>query len=361
MNRALELAARATGHTSPNPLVGCVIVKGGRIISEGWHKKAGMPHAEAEALFKIKEKAKGAVLYTNLEPCCHRDKRTPPCTDAIIKYGIKEVVSAMTDPNPEVKGKGYSVLREAGIFVTEGVLKAQAKYLNRFFIKNQEKHLPFIIMKAGMSLDGKIALSNGTSQWITGKQAREHSQILRVSCDAIAAGIGTILKDDPYLDCKIDAGKKIKKVVFDTHGRIPLKARIFSRSDPSDIYIFTKDMSGSKIKKLSKIGVNVIIQNGPGRVKMFPAVKELYGLGICSIVVEGGGAIHAAFLKEKLYDEAWLYIAPVIIGSDGISAAGDMGLKDLSKAVNLKNTVITNLGEDVLVKGDVIYVQRDRI
>jgi diaminohydroxyphosphoribosylaminopyrimidine deaminase/5-amino-6-(5-phosphoribosylamino)uracil reductase len=352
MQKTLELAALASGHTSPNPLVGCVIVRNGKIISEGWHKKAGLPHAEAVALEKIKYAAKGATLYTNLEPCCHRDKRTPPCTDAIIKYGIKKVVSAMQDPNPKVKGKGYGVLKKAGITVISGVLENRAKYLNRFFIKNQEQHKPYIIMKAGMSLDGKIALSNGMSQWITGKGSRADSQLLRKSCDAIAAGIGTILKDDPFLDCRIDKAKHIKKVVFDSGGRLPLDAKIFTKASACDIYVITRTMARAKIKKLSNIGVNVIIQKGKGRVDTAAAVKELYNRGIRSMVVEGGSAMHGSFLKGKLYDEAWLYVAPIIIGSDGIGVTDGLGLKNLSGAVGLDRVETVRLGKDVLIKGE---------
>ncbi len=361
MQKAIELAALGAGHTTPNPMVGCVIVKNGKIISEGWHKKAGLPHAEAVALEKIKAKAYGATLYTNLEPCCHRDKRTPPCTDAIIKYGIKKVVSAMTDPNPKVKDEGYRVLRNAGVKVVTGVMEKEAKYLNRFFIKNQRQKLPYIIMKAGMSLDGKMALANGVSQWITGEESRAYDQILRKACDAIAVGIGTILKDDPYLDCRIDKSKSIKKVIFDTRGRLPVNANIFKYSSPCDIFVFCKSMPAARKKLFLSRGVNVIIQKGKGLINMKAAAAELYTKGICSLLVEGGGSIHTAFLKEKLYDEAWLYIAPIIIGADGLSVIGNTGLKNLSSAVHLENTATLRLGQDVLVKGDVCYVQRNRI
>lgn len=360
MSYALELAKKGLGRTSPNPLVGCVIVKNNAVISTGWHKKAGLPHAEAEALEKIGHKAKGSTLYVNLEPCCHWGK-TPPCTDVIIKYGVKKVVSAMTDPNPKVNAHGHAALKKVGIKVVTGVLEEQAGYLNRFFIKNITKKQPYIIMKAGISLDGKMALSNGDSQWITGPQARAHGRNLRKECDAIAVGIGTVLKDNPYLDCRIDKVKKIKKVVFDTHGKIPLRAHIFSYSDPRDVYIFSGSMGTTKIKTLSKRGVNVIIQKSKSTIDLKSAVDLLFSSGVGSMIVEGGGGLHTSFLKEKFYDEAMIYMAPIFIGNDGLAIVGNTGLNKLKDALNLKNTEAIKLGQDILIKGEFNYVQRDRI
>ncbi len=357
---AIELAKKGLGHTSPNPLVGCVIVKNGRVISTGWHKKAGLDHAEAMALKKIKYSAKGSTLYVNLEPCCHWGK-TPPCTDAIIKYGVNKVVSAMTDPNPLVKACGHGQLKKHGIKVITGVLEKQARKLNRFFIRNITEKKPYIIMKAGISLDGKMALSNGVSRWITGEQAREYDQNLRKECDAIAVGIGTILKDNPYLDCRVDKTKKIKKVVFDTHGRTPFNANIFKFSDPRDIYIFSGAKGAAEIKTLSKRGVNVIIQKCKSGIKLEEASGYLFSSGIRSLLVEGGGTIHTAFLKEKLYDEAGIYIAPIFIGNDGMAFAGNLGLKNLKDAYSLKNTDVIKLGQDILIKGEFSYVQRYNI
>jgi len=358
MQKALELAALGTGHTSPNPMVGCVIVKSGRIISGGWHKKAGMPHAEAEALLKAGKKARGADLYVNLEPCCHTNKRTPPCTDAIIKSGIRKVISAMVDPNPDVNSRGFSILESAGIKTVTGVLNKEAAYLNRFFVKNVSKKKPYIIMKAGMSLDGKIALSNGASQWITGPESRENDQSLRRECDAIAVGIGTVLKDNPFLDCRIDMAKKIKKIIFDSRGRLPEKSNIFKHSKPEDIFLFTTSLARNKIKPLIKRGVNVIIQESSGVIDLAGACREIYRRGICSMLVEGGSSLHTSFLREKLYDEGWLYIAPVFIGSDGLPVFGRLGLGKLADAVNIKHHETRRLGDDVLIKGEISYVQR---
>lgn len=360
MDIAIELAKKGLGHTSPNPLVGCVIVKNGAVISTGWHKKAGMPHAEAEALEAVKYRAKGSTLYVNLEPCCHWGK-TPPCTDAIIKYGVKKVVTAMTDPNPKVNAGGIKILKAAGIKVVTGLLEKQARYLNRFFIKNITEQRPYIIMKAGISLDGKLAMSNGVSQWITGSKARAYDQNLRKECDAIAVGIGTILKDNPFLDCRIDKNKKIKKVIFDTRGRIPVKANIFRYSDPRDIFIFCCSMGAAKIKTLSKLGVNVIIQKSKSWIDLKAAVALLFSRGVGSLLVEGGGAIHTSFLKEKLYDEAGIYIAPIFIGNDGLAVAGRLGLRDLKNALNLKDIETIRLGQDTLIKGVFSYVQRNNI
>lgn len=357
---ALELAKKAIGHTSPNPLVGCVVVKNGAVIATGWHKRAGMAHAEAEALESVKHKAKGSTLYVTLEPCCHWGK-TPPCTDAIIKYGVKKVVSAMTDPNPKVNACGHKTLKDAGVKVVTGVLEKQARYLNRFFIKNITQKMPYIIMKAGISLDGKMALGNGRSQWITGPLSRTYDQNLRKECDAIAVGIGTVLKDNPYLDCRIDKTKKIKKVIFDSRGRMPLNANIFKYSSPEDVYIFSGAMSAAKIKTLSKLGVNVIIQKSKNGIDLKAAAAELFNRGIGSLLVEGGGSLHTSFLKAKLYDEARIYIAPVFIGNDGLAIIGNTDLKDLGKAFSLKNIEVMRLGQDTLIKGEFSYVQRDSI
>ncbi|MCE5300340.1 MAG: bifunctional diaminohydroxyphosphoribosylaminopyrimidine deaminase/5-amino-6-(5-phosphoribosylamino)uracil reductase RibD [Spirochaetia bacterium] len=358
MQIAIELAKKAVGHTSPNPLVGCVMVKNGEVIATGRHKKAGSPHAEAEALDAAGCAAKGSTMYVNLEPCSHSNKRTPPCADAIIRAGVKEVVAAMKDPNKCVSGRGFNRLRRAGIKVTTGVMEEQAKYLNRFFTKNKKEDAPYIIMKAGISLDGRMALSNGVSQWITGKESRSHARQLRRQCDAIACGIGTVLKDNPYLDCRTDRTKKIKKVIFDTHGKTPLNANIFRAAAPQDVFIITSSMPGDKLAAFYKRGVNVIIQPRGKKevIDLKATVAELYLRGICSIVVEGGAGLHASFLKERLYDEAWLYIAPMLIGSDGLPVAGQMGLTGLDKAITLNENTITRLGRDVLVRGAVKYV-----
>lgn len=353
---AIELASKATGHTSPNPLVGCVILKNNKIVATGYHKKAGMPHAEAEALKKAGEKAKGATMYINLEPCCHFNKKTPPCVEAIKNSGIKKVVVSMKDPNPEVNGKGLSILKQAGIKIKEGVLKQEAEELNRVFIKNMTRKLPYVIIKAGLSLDGKIALKNKKSKWITSKKSRLHSQFLRKFCDAILVGINTILIDNPHLDCRIDKEKRLKKIILDTNGRIPINANIFKYAQPDDIYIFNYKMNKKKQEILEKKGIIIIkspVENE--KIKESFVIKKMFESGIMSVLIEGGSKVATSFLCKKMVDEAWLYIAPKIIGADGLHYFGDLGFKNLSQIFNLKNILMQKINEDVLLKGKVVY------
>jgi diaminohydroxyphosphoribosylaminopyrimidine deaminase/5-amino-6-(5-phosphoribosylamino)uracil reductase len=355
IKKTFELAEKATGNTSPNPLVGCLIFKNGKIISEAYHKKAGEKHAEKIALEKAGEKAKDAILYVNLEPCCHFGK-TPPCTDAIIRSGIKKVVAAMKDPNPLVNGKGFKELKNAGIKIKEGVLKKEAEFLNRIFIKNVTQKKPYIFLKAGISVDGKIALKNGQSKWITSEKSRKHSQILRKMADAILVGINTVLVDNPFLDCRIDKEKRIKKIILDSNCRIPINANLFKNSEPKDIFIFIKKGDKSKIKKLIDEGVNVIIDKSKGNVidENF-VVDNLYKNNIMSVLVEGGSKIATSFLKKRLVDEIYLYISPKIIGNDGISFFGELNFTDLHKIFSIKKTSIVELGSDILLTGTLKY------
>ncbi len=353
---AINLASKAIGHTSPNPYVGCVIVKNNRIISTGYHKKAGSLHAEAEAIKKAGRKAKGAVLYSNLEPCVHTNKKTPPCVDTIIKSGIGKVVASIKDPNTSVNGRGFLKLKKAGRAVVEGVLKKEAEELNRVFIKNMKEKLPYVIIKAGLSTDGKIALKNKKSKWITSKQSREHSHFLRKFCDAIMVGINTILIDNPHLDCRIDRHKRLKKVILDTKGKIPLNANIFKYSKPGEIFIFNKEMDKEKKIILERKGA--IIMKSPakdGKINESFVMRELFKKGIMSVLIEGGSAVTTSFLCKKLVDEAWLYIAPKIIGADGLHYFGNMGFKDMRKVFSLKNISVEKIKEDVLLKGKVVY------
>lgn len=351
MKMCIELSRRAEGHTSPNPMVGSVIVKNKKIISIGYHKKAGSAHAEAEALVMAGARAKGATLYVNLEPCCHTNKRTPPCAQAIIKSGIKTVVSAMDDPNEHVAGCGFSMLKSRGIKVIRGVMKKEAKYLNRIYLKNITIRSPYIIMKAGISLDGKIALKNGVSKWITCEESLQHAQGLRKQCDAILAGINTVLVDDPFLDCRVDKTKKIKKIILDNRGRTPINANIFKYSPSSDVYIAGSDIKAAAGKKLEKKGVNVL------KTGSLPELmKSLYAKGIMSVLVEGGSGVITSFIKEKLVDEAYFYIAPKIIGNDGIPFIQNLGFTKLDKAYTIINAKYTKLGSDVLIKGGIKYL-----
>jgi len=362
----LELAAKAEGHTSPNPLVGCVIVKSGKIAGAGFHKKAGQAHAEVEALKQAGSKAKGAVLYVNLEPCSHFGK-TPPCADAIINAGVKEVVCAMKDPNPLVSGKGFSKLKKAGIKVKTGVLRDEALALNRIFIKNITLEKPYVVMKAAVSMDGKMALKNGVSKWITSAPARQEAQKLRRMCDGILVGINTVINDNPFLDCRIDKSKKIKKIILDTNGRMPEKGNIYLNCAPEDIYVAVKSMEKGKAERMIKKGINVIYLKGNSeRPQPDKVLSELFCRGIRSVLLEGGGTVISSFLKERLIDEAHIHIAPLIMGNDGIPFAGQLGIERMQDAIKLKSTTIQQCGPDVLISGEIQYpevksVQRDSL
>lgn len=349
MALALRLALKAEGHTTPNPIVGCVIVKNNKIISTGFHKKAGLPHAEAEALAKAKKKAAGADLYVTLEPCCHWG-RTGPCTEKIIAAGIKRVFAAMKDPNPLVAGKGFKALKRAGIEVAAGIMEKEAREINRPFITNKTKNRPHVILKTGMSLDGKIARQKGR-QWITSKKSRDDAQKLRKRCDAILVGINTILKDDPLLDCRIDGSKRIKKVILDTKGDLPSKANIFRNSKPGEVFVFTSLHGRARLAPLVKKGVNVIAAPGSGNISIPFALKELYKRGIMSVLAEGGSSIYASFIRARLVDEAYLYVAPVIVGKEGLSFIPNFDFTKRRKTIKIKDEVKLKIGRDTLYKG----------
>ncbi|MFP4466859.1 MAG: bifunctional diaminohydroxyphosphoribosylaminopyrimidine deaminase/5-amino-6-(5-phosphoribosylamino)uracil reductase RibD [Candidatus Goldiibacteriota bacterium] len=353
MKRALEIAGLAEGKTSPNPMVGCVVVKNKVIISEGYHKKAGKPHAEIEALKKAGNKAKGASLYLNLEPCSHYGK-TPPCTDAVIKAGIKKVYCAMKDPNPAVSGRGFLKLKKAGITVKNGIMKKEAKELNKVFIKNMKMNLPYVRLKTAISLDGRIALKSGEAKWITSKAARTEGRRLRNISDAVLVGINTVLADDPRLDAENKKG--IKKVILDSAGRMPEKGHIFENRGFSDIYIFTKTMKRAKAARLKAKGVNVIFQKGdPVFLDEKKILKELYRAGVRSILVEGGGIVFTFFINKRLADEMNVHISNKLIGEDGIPCYRGRGLLSLDRTVKLENREIKITKDDIIINGKIIY------
>ncbi len=357
MQRALELAARAKGKTSPNPMVGAVIVKGYRIISEGYHKKAGTPHAEIVALKKAGSKAMGATLFVTLEPCCHTDKRTPPCTKAIIASGIKKVIVATTDPNPKVSGKGIRELRKAGIETEVGVMRAEAKNLNEAFNKFISDKEPYVVLKIAQSVDGKIATSKGESKWITGKTARKHVHQLRNDLDAVLVGIETVRKDNPSLDCRIRGGRNPYRVIVDSSLRIPLKSKVLGYSDNKTIIATTTKASERKIKQLTSRGATVlVIRAKAGRVDLKALMKELAKLDITGVLIEGGSSIASSSILAGIVDRVMFFVAPKIIGgTDSISAIGGKSPSLLSNAIQLKDMRATAAGDDILIEGRPVY------
>lgn len=348
MRLALKLAAR--GKPSPNPYVGAVIARNGKIIGMGWHKKAGMPHAEIEALLNLKnpENAKGAVMYVNLEPCNHYG-RTPPCTEAIIRSGIKRVVFAMNDPNPDVTGRGEEELRKRGINIENGILEREAKKLNEVFIKYSKTKMPFVVLKAAMSLDGKIATRTGDSKWITGKKAREYAHKLRSRYDAILVGINTVLKDNPQLTARIKGGRNPMRIILDNKLRIPLNANVLA--DAGAIAATTELHDKKKREKLEEKGVKVLVC-GKERVDLEKLLKKLGGMGIASLLVEGGSEVHGSFVDAKLVDKFVLFYAPVIIGGkDAKAAVGGIGAGKIPEALGITGLSMKKIGNDVVFEG----------
>ncbi|MEW6448045.1 MAG: bifunctional diaminohydroxyphosphoribosylaminopyrimidine deaminase/5-amino-6-(5-phosphoribosylamino)uracil reductase RibD [Bacillota bacterium] len=353
IRRTFELAVQARGLTSPNPMVGAVIVREGRIVGEGYHHRAGLPHAEIEALKAAGGAARGSTLYVNLEPCCHTGK-TGPCTEAIIAAGIRRVVAAMADPNPLVSGKGFTRLRESGIEVEFGVLEREAHRLNEAFIKFITTRKPFVILKTAMSLDGKIATATGESKWITGDAAREYVHQLRNACDAVLVGIGTVLKDDPSLTTRLpEGGRDPVRVILDSRARTPLDARVIVQgSDAATIVAVTGMAPPERIAALRQAGAEVLVC-GPGpAVDLEFLLTALAEREIASILVEGGSAVNASFLLQGLVDKLVWFIAPLIIGGrEAIGPVGGTGVRSLSKAIRLKEVNVKELGSDLCIEG----------
>jgi len=356
MKRAIQLARRGRGKTSPNPMVGAVVVRKGKIVGEGFHSGPGLPHAEVLALAQAGGRARGATLYTNLEPCCHTAKRTPPCTDAIIRSGIKRVVVAMTDPNPMVSGKGFHILRQAGIEVVEAILRPEAERLNEVFIKYITTQRPFVILKAAMTLDGRIATRSGTSRWITGEAARREVHRLRSEVDAVMVGIGTVLADDPMLTARRRGAKNPMRVVIDPSLRTPLNARIItSITEAPTLLLTTSKAPSGKIKKLKERGAQIeLLPHTKGEV-VFDAILDRLGkAGVTSLLIEGGGRVNGMALRARAVDRVIFYVAPKLLcGEDAKGVVAGRSISDLSQAIRLERFKIRRIGEDIRIEADV--------
>lgn len=351
MREALRIARNAEGRTSPNPLVGAVVVRDGKIIAEGWHRQAGTPHAEVHALNMAGDLARGATLYVTLEPCSHFG-RTPPCAKKIVAAGIKRVVAAMSDPNPKVSGRGFEILRSAGIEVEVGLLESEARQLNENFLKWVTQKLPFVTMKFACSLDGKIATVSGESQWISGEASRKFSHHLRDINDAILVGVGTVLADNPSLTTRLVDGKNPVRVIVDSNARTPLTANVVADKSARTIIATTSNAPTEKISALKSCGVEIITAGDGERVDLEILLRTLAEREITSVLVEGGGKIHFAMLNAGLVDKVLAFIAPKIIGgSNALTAVEGAGFVKLSDAVTLKNFTAQQLGEDFLLIG----------
>ena len=351
MRRALELAKKGMGYTSPNPMVGCVVVMDGKIVAEGYHEKCGGYHAERNALLSCKEDVSGAELYVTLEPCCHYGK-TPPCTEIIIEKGIKKVYVGSMDSNPLVGGKGVKILQEAGIEVECGILQKECEKLNEIFFHYIKEKIPFIAMKYAMTLDGKIAAFTGDSKWVTGERARNHVQILRKKYSGILVGIGTVKEDNPMLNCRVEEGCDPVRIICDSKLSISLDSQIVKTAkDIKTIIAYGKE-DKEKISALEKEDITLIYAEKNGRVDLKSLLKKLGEMGIDSILVEGGGEIHGSFLEENLVHKVYAYVAPKLVGgSDAKTPVGGQGFEKMASARKLKDVQTEILGEDILITG----------
>lgn len=354
MRRAIQLAKNGMGWTAPNPMVGAVIVKDGRIIGEGWHKICGDLHAERNAFKSLTESAEGATMYVTLEPCCHHGK-TPPCTEAIIEHKVAHVIIGSRDPNPKVSGKGAAILREHGIEVTEDFLREECDELNPEFFHYITTGKPYVIVKYAMTLDGKIASRTGASKWITGETARAHVHKIRGRYAAIMAGIGTVLADDPMLNCRIEGAHQPLRVIVDSKLRIGTDSRIIQSAKVYKTLIAACDPNPEKIKEIEAYGAEVILCPGEdGRVDLEALITELGKRQISSVFVEGGGEIHESLLRNGCADHVMAYIAPLIMGGrEAKSPVEGLGAECPDEGCHLINRRIEALGDDLLLELDI--------
>ena len=357
MRRALELARKGEGHTSPNPMVGCVVVKDGRIISEVYHEKYGEFHAERNALIRCTEDTAGADLYVTLEPCCHQGK-TPPCTDIIIEKKIARVFVGSMDSNPLVAGKGVQILRDHGIYVETGILDAECRKLNEVFYHYIATKTPFVVMKYAMTLDGKIACATGDSKWVTGEIARTQVDRMRGRYRGIMVGIGTVLADDPMLNCRVEGGVDPVRIICDSNLHIPTESQIVkTASDIETIVACSQEALESerkqeKIRRLKEAGIQIIGTEGAHGVNLVELMKKLGGQNIDSILLEGGGTLNASALEDGIVNKVYAYIAGKLIGGmDARSPVEGMGIDRMADAITLQNMEIEKLGDDFCIVG----------
>ncbi len=354
MKQALKLAHKALGRTSPNPLVGAVVVKNGKVIGQGYHQKAGTPHAEVHALRAAGKRAKGATIYVTLEPCNHTGK-TPPCTQAILDYGITRVVVGMVDPNPLVAGSGCRYLESQGVEVAGEVLATECRAINRPFIKHITTGLPWVIMKAGCSLDGRIAVADGRCAWITGEESRREVHRLRNQVDAILVGVDTALNDDPSLTTRLPGrkGQDPRRVVLDSVLRMPVGARMLSQESAAQTWIFCSARADKKKRQaLENAGARIIeVSEKNGRLNVREVLTVLGAAGHTSLLVEGGSAVHTSFLKEGLVDQVSLFMAPLFLGNESIPVVGDLAISDVHEGRRFQTSRVKRFGNDVLVEG----------
>lgn len=359
MDLAIKLALRAKGKTSPNPLVGALVLKKGKVIGKGYHKAAGLPHAEVVALDQAGKNAQGSILFVTLEPCTHFG-RTPPCVNRIIKAGVKKVVVGMEDPNSINNGKGIEALRKSGISVEYGFRQEKLKKINEVFLKYITKKIPFVTVKVAESLDGKIATRAGSSKWVTADASRAYANKMRQDFDAVMVGVNTVLRDDPELTCRVP--RKVKdqpvRIIVDSHLSTPQNAKIFQ--GPGKVIIATlKSQSGQETDNrliLAEKATILEVKEKNGQINLYDLMKKLAKMEITNILVEGGGSLIGSLFDESLVDRVFFFLAPKIIGGRGaVGSVEGNGIRELTRAPFIENILFKKLGDDFLIEGYVKY------
>ncbi|MFJ7848029.1 bifunctional diaminohydroxyphosphoribosylaminopyrimidine deaminase/5-amino-6-(5-phosphoribosylamino)uracil reductase RibD [Peribacillus sp. NPDC097206] len=352
MKLALDLAGSAKGKTNPNPIVGAVIVKDGVIAGTGIHRKAGEPHAEVHAFKMAGEYAKGGTLYVTLEPCSHYGK-TPPCANLVKESGIKRVVVAMEDPNPEVAGRGIALLKEAGIEVEVGILEKEARRLNERFIHNMTTGRPFVLSKFAMTLDGKLATHTGHSKWITGEESRHSVHLLRNEVDAILVGIGTVLADNPSLTTRLPegGGKNPVRIILDSELRVPLDSHVLQVEEARTVIVTHENASLEKIASLSERGVEfIMVPKTEAGLDLEILMAELYKKGITDVLLEGGSEVNASFLRAGLIDKYLIYVAPKLLGGrNSLTPFSGDDVNQMDEALDVSISHVDTFGEDIRI------------
>lgn len=350
MARALVLAGRGLGRTHPNPAVGAVLVKGSRVIGEGYHRRAGGPHAEVAALRNASGSTAGATLYVTLEPCPHFG-RTPPCVDAILEARIARVVVGTRDPNPKVRGRGLRRLRDAGVRVATGVLESECRRLLSGYRTWVRQRRPMVVLKLAASLDGRIATLTGASRWITGRQARRRSHEMRNRLDAVMVGAGTVRADDPRLTCRIPGGRDPIRVVVDGRLSVSPRCRMLRTTSRAPTWITTSQSAPQRrAALLERAGAEVIRLRGGTTLHLKEVLRELGRRGVTSVLIEGGATLAAAALREKVVDRLVLFLAPIMIGGDGVPAVAALGTRSVARAIHLRNLRLDREGDDVVIE-----------
>jgi diaminohydroxyphosphoribosylaminopyrimidine deaminase/5-amino-6-(5-phosphoribosylamino)uracil reductase len=354
MKMALELAQKGMGFTAPNPMVGAVIVKNGRIIGQGYHRKYGELHAEREALAVCTEEPKGASIYVTLEPCCHYGKQ-PPCVNAILEAGIRRVIIGSSDPNPLVAGKGIRILKDHGIEVTENILKEECDKLNEAFFYYIQNKKPYVVMKYAMTMDGKIAAYTGESKWVTGEAARIHVQEQRLKYTGIMVGVGTVLADDPMLTCRLENSRNPVRIICDSHLRTPLTSKIVRTAETIPTILASSSKDQQKIKNYEELGCQVLyVPEKNGHIYLNRLMELLGAAKIDSILLEGGGSLNWSALESGIVQKVQTYIAPKLFGGEEAKTPVEgKGFPDPASAVLLKNSEIIRLGDDFLIESEV--------